>query len=148
MTERIDTIAAALRNPVLRRAFVGHELRGSVVQGLGPGSTVPEWTATVPMLAEAIDTALTRAEEKDIPAASTPAAGTPSTPHALAVTYDGVDLIGTCCGRVIGRTPPTAPLAPGLVGLWQRHTGEPDPDQAWAAALTALTPAATPNGAS
>ncbi|WP_330349622.1 hypothetical protein [Streptomyces sp. NBC_00582] len=143
-TSRIDVIAAALRKPDLQRAFLGHELRGALVQGLGPGSTVPEWTATVPMLAEAVDTALTGAEEKDI----TAAAGTPSTPHALAIKFDGVDLVGVCCGRVIGRTPPDRPLAPGLIGLWQRHTGEPDRDKAWADALASLQTPPSEIGAS
>ncbi|MFF8485215.1 hypothetical protein [Streptomyces antibioticus] len=144
MTDRIDIISSVLKSPVMGRVFLGHELRGPLVQGINSRSTEPAWTATVPMLAEAIDTALTRAQEKDTPTTSSTVAGAPSTPHALAITYNGVDLIGTCCGRVIGRTPPTAPLAPGLVGLWQRHTGEPDHNQAWADALASLT---TPIGA-
>ncbi|WP_073946485.1 hypothetical protein [Streptomyces kebangsaanensis] len=67
MPSRTDTIAAVLRRPVLRRPLLAHELRGHVVQGLGPGSTETAWTATVPQLAEAIDTALqarAQSEEK------------------------------------------------------------------------------------
>lgn len=132
MSARIDTIAAALRGPELQRQFLGHELRGALVQGVGAGSTEVVWTATVPMLAEAIDTALTKAEEaeeKDIPT------GTPSTPHALVLEADDIDLIGSCrCGRRIGRTPQRRSVD-GLVGLWERHVSE---DEAWTDALAAL----------
>ncbi|MFB7597213.1 hypothetical protein [Streptomyces sp. NPDC056160] len=65
MTSRTDTIAAVLRRPVLKRPVLGHELRERLVQGLGPGTTVAAWTATVPQLAEAIETALVRQEQKD-----------------------------------------------------------------------------------
>ncbi|EYT83975.1 hypothetical protein CF54_04170 [Streptomyces sp. Tu 6176] len=65
MTRRTDTIAAVLRRPVLKRPVVGHELRERLVQGLGPGSTDAAWTATVPQLAEAIDTALTTQERRE-----------------------------------------------------------------------------------
>jgi len=140
LTPRAETVAAVLRGRPPVREPLAYELRGSVVQLLGPSTTDPTWTATPEVLAEAIDTALTRAEQKDIPA------GTPSTAHALAVTFDGVDLVGTCCGRVIGRTPPDRPLGPGLVGLWQRHTDQADPDEAWADALASLS--TTPIGAS
>lgn len=66
MTTRAQMIAAALHRPTLRRPHVGHEVRSGVVQLLGR-STDPDWTATIPQLAEAIDTALTTSEEKDIP---------------------------------------------------------------------------------
>lgn len=141
---RVDIITAVLRGARPVRKLLAYELRGSVVQLLGPGTTDPTWTATPELLAEAIDAVLTQAEreEKDIPA------GTPSTPHALSIGYDGRDLVGSCCGRVIGRTPPNRPLGPGLVGLWQRHTGETDHDRAWADALTALHTTTSANGAS
>ncbi|MEU9149165.1 hypothetical protein AB0D59_01090 [Streptomyces sp. NPDC048417] len=144
----MDTIAAALTHPRFRRPIVGHELRGPMVQGLGPRSTEPRWTATVPQLAEAIDTALTLAEEKDTPAGSTTAGstGTADTPHALAIRLVGPDLVGSChCGRAIGRTPRTRSLD-GLVGLWEQHIAEAAPDAAWADALTSLH--RTPIGAS
>ena len=69
MTSRTDTIAAVLRHPQPVRQLLGHEMRGSVVQLLGPGTTDPTWQATPQLLAEEIDAALTRAvrEEKDIP---------------------------------------------------------------------------------
>jgi hypothetical protein len=55
---RIDTIAAALRHPQPVREPLAIELRGSVVQLLGPGTTDPTWTATPEVMAEAIDSAL------------------------------------------------------------------------------------------
>ncbi|WP_055535664.1 hypothetical protein [Streptomyces graminilatus] len=66
MPSPTDIIAAVLRRPVFRRPIVGHELRGSQVQLLGRNSDVT-WTATVPQLAEAIDTALLKSDEKDTP---------------------------------------------------------------------------------
>ncbi|MDX2520546.1 MULTISPECIES: hypothetical protein [Streptomyces] len=77
-TDRADIIAAALRTPNLGRPYVGCELRGPLVQLLGPASD-PIWTASVPQLAEAIDNAIRASEEKDTPAAQ--AAGTTSTPR-------------------------------------------------------------------
>ena len=67
MPSRTDTIAAVLRQPQPVRQPLAYELRGSVVQLLAPGTTDPTWTATPEVLANAIDTALTRAEraEKD-----------------------------------------------------------------------------------
>lgn len=140
LTPRAQAIANVLRSRRPAREPLAYELRGSVVQLLGPGTTDPTWTANPEVLAAAIDAALVRAEQKDTPA------GAPSTAHTLAITYDGVDFVGACCGRVLGRTPPDRPLGPGLVGLWQRHTGEPDPDRAWADALASLN--TTPIGAS
>lgn len=100
---RADTIAAVLRRPVLQRPVLAHELRGRLVQGLAPGSTMAEWTATVPQLAEAIDTAL--------------AAG-----HALVIENRGPDLIGTCqCGRPLGRIRPGTRLD-ALAVPWITHT--------------------------
>lgn len=80
MPSRTDIIAAVLRRPVFRRPIVGHELRGSQVQLLGRNSDVT-WSATVPQLAEALDTALLKSEEKDTPADTQPA-GAASTARA------------------------------------------------------------------
>ncbi|MFE7236129.1 hypothetical protein ACFVAF_37055 [Streptomyces sp. NPDC057596] len=133
MPSRTDTIADVLRRPVLQRPVLAHEMREHLVQGLDPRSTQTRWTATVPQLAEAIDTALREAdrEEKDIPAGSTTARhkGTAFTArteaharHALILERAGPDFIGTCqCGRRIGRTPQSKPVD-ALVGLWERHT--------------------------
>ncbi|NUP19849.1 MAG: hypothetical protein HOZ81_27975 [Streptomyces sp.] len=100
---RAETIEGVLRRPVLKRRVLAHEVSERLVQGLGARSTVVEWTATVPQLAEAIDTAL--------------AAG-----HALIVELDGLDLIGTCqCGRRLGRIRPGTPLD-ALAVPWERHT--------------------------
>ncbi|MER7930525.1 hypothetical protein ABTY96_46705 [Streptomyces sp. NPDC096057] len=105
------------------------------------------------LLAEAIDTGLTRAErkEKDIPAGSSTAdaQGTTSTTaaHALVLESDGLDLVGVCrCGRPIGRAPLTRSID-GLVGMWEQHCTRAAQDTAWSAALSAL-PASTPIGAS
>ena len=65
MTSRTDLIAAVLRRPRLKRPLVAHELRGCLVQGIGPGSTDVDWQTTVPQLAEAIDTALQAAQERE-----------------------------------------------------------------------------------
>ncbi|MFJ6659678.1 hypothetical protein ACIQNG_25495 [Streptomyces sp. NPDC091377] len=54
-----------LRHPQPVRRLAAHELRGTVVQLLAPGTTDPSWTATVRLLAEAIDVALTRAERAE-----------------------------------------------------------------------------------
>ncbi|MYS44073.1 hypothetical protein GTY23_23140 [Streptomyces sp. SID5998] len=75
MTSRTETIAAVLRRPKLARPILAHELRQHVVQGLGPGTTAADWTATVPQLAEAIDTALLRQEQKDTRGRTRPPAG-------------------------------------------------------------------------
>ncbi|MEU9424291.1 hypothetical protein AB0D87_15905 [Streptomyces sp. NPDC048342] len=145
----MDAIAAVLRNPTFRRPVLGQELRGAMVQGLGSGSgsSEPRWIATVPQLAEAIDTALTRAEEKDTPAGGTTAGtGTADTPHALVISRTEHDFVGVCeCGRAIGRTPRTRHLD-GLVGLWEQHAAQADPDTTWADALNSLH--TTPIGAS
>lgn len=69
MNERAGIIAAALYKPKFRRPYVGHELRGAIVQLRGRNSDVI-WSATVSQIAEAIDEALTR-EEKDTPAGAT-----------------------------------------------------------------------------
>ncbi|MEU8555912.1 hypothetical protein AB0C80_18250 [Streptomyces anthocyanicus] len=65
MISRTDTIAAALRRPRLTRPVVAHELRERMVQGLEPGGTTTDWTATVPQLAEAINAQLEEREQKD-----------------------------------------------------------------------------------
>ncbi|MFE6408481.1 hypothetical protein ACFVOR_16280 [Streptomyces sp. NPDC057837] len=85
MKSRTDTIAAVLRRPRLRRPALAHELAERLVQGLGARSTVTEWTATVPQLAEAIDAALQEQEreEKDTPAeGNRPPAGAADTARA------------------------------------------------------------------
>ncbi|WP_327403869.1 hypothetical protein OG194_29810 [Streptomyces sp. NBC_01288] len=150
MSSRIDVIAAVLRHPAPVRNPMAYELRGSVVQLLGPGTTDPTWTATPEVLAAAVDAGLARAErkEKDIPVGTADVKGTTSTAaaHALVLESDGLDLIGICrCGRPIGRTPLTRSVD-GLVGVWERHCAQAA-DTAWANALAAL-PATTPIGAS
>lgn len=143
MRTRAEIIANVLRHPQPVRPPLAYELRGSVVQLLGPGTTDPTWVATPEVLAQAIDTALTREREKDIPASS---AGTPSTPgHTLVLQADCVDYVGACgCGRPIGRTPRARSLD-GLVGLWEQHV---EADSAWAEALASLPASATVIGAS
>ncbi|MDT0476209.1 hypothetical protein RM863_29200 [Streptomyces sp. DSM 41014] len=156
MTARADLIAAVLARPRLR-PVLAHELRGPLVQLVGAASTVPEYQAPPALLAQTIDQALTRAEEKDTPAPPPPApagagpraagAGTADTPHALVITADRVDLYGACtCGHTLGRTP-RARRTDGLVGLWEQHLRDhlAEADAAWANALTTLTPS---NGAS
>jgi hypothetical protein len=116
---RAEAIAAVLRRPVLRRRVLAHELRERQVQGLGPGSTVADWTATVPQLAEAIDTAL--AVHDAATAART--AGSTAGGHALVIEWQERDLVGACqCGRVLGRIDPATPLD-ALAVPWERHTG-------------------------
>ncbi len=152
MTTRVETIAAFLRRPAPVRQPLGCELRGSVIQLLGPGTTDPTWTATPEVLGAAIEAHLDQAvrEEKDIPAG--PSAGTQGTTstapaHALVLESDGLDLVGTCrCGRPIGRTPLTRSID-GLVGTWEQHCTQAAQDTAWADALTAL-PATNAIGAS
>jgi hypothetical protein len=149
MTPRAARIAAFLRRFQPVRQPLGYELRDSIVQLLGPGTTDPTWTATPVLLAEAIDQDLARAEEKDIPADSTAAGdtGTAFTPHALVLDRDGCDFRAACrCGRAIGRTPQHRSVD-GLVGLWEQHAAQADPDSAWADALTSL-PVSSSIGAS
>jgi hypothetical protein len=135
MSSRADVIAAVLRRPRLLRPVLAHELRERLVQGIGAGSTLAEWTATVPQLAEAIDTAL-KGEEKDTPEGA-PSTSLPSDGHALIVRTVGVDLLGSCqCGKPIGRTP-RARSMDGMTGLWERHVDSVS-GQAWAEALTVL----------
>ncbi|WP_171111276.1 MULTISPECIES: hypothetical protein [unclassified Streptomyces] len=118
MTTRADTIATVLRRPVLHRRLLAHELRERLVQGLGPGSTDAEWTATVPQLAEALDTALTKWDA----ATAGALAGSEAAGHALVVSYEGSDLVGRCqCGPVLGRVRPGTALD-SLAVPWVRHT--------------------------
>jgi hypothetical protein len=84
LTDRVGIITGVLYRPTLRRPPVGHELRQAVVQLLGRNSDVT-WTATVPQIAEAIDTVLREHEEKDTPAGVQPSGAT-STPSAPART--------------------------------------------------------------
>jgi hypothetical protein len=116
MTSRIDTIAGVLRQPKLWRPVLGHELREHVVECLGPGSTEPRWTATVPQLAEAIDTALQKSEEKDTPVATRPT-GTASTARAEII-------------RVLEDAGYNEAAAAELLVRAHRepHEAEPDPD--------------------
>ncbi|MEU3683720.1 hypothetical protein AB0E99_22670 [Streptomyces sp. NPDC030592] len=65
MTSRTDTIARVLRRPRIKRVTLAHELGGRMVQSTAPGGTTVDWSATVPQLAEAIDTALEDQEQKD-----------------------------------------------------------------------------------
>ena len=75
MTDRQDIIAAALRAPETSRPYVGHEMRGPMLILTDANSDLI-WAATIQQIAEAIDQALQKHEEKD-----TPAAGTTSTPQ-------------------------------------------------------------------
>lgn len=127
---RAETIAGVLRRPVLTRPVLAHELRGRLVQGLGAGSTVAEWTATVPQMAGAIDTALAKVDA----ATAGAMAGSLAAGHALVISYRGRDLVGTCqCGRTLGRIDPATPLD-ALAVPWIRHTST---DLAAAARATA-----------
>ncbi|NEB00596.1 hypothetical protein [Streptomyces sp. SID13726] len=111
---RADVIAAVLRRSVLERPLLGSELGERLVQGLGPRSTVVEWTATVPQLAEAVDRALVKAD------AAMP--GSVAVGHALVVEYQGRDLVGTCqCGRRLGRIDARTRLD-ALTVPWIQHT--------------------------
>ncbi|EGX60141.1 hypothetical protein SZN_09471 [Streptomyces zinciresistens K42] len=139
MTSRIDILTAALRQPVLLRPLLGQELREALVQGLGPGSSEPRWTATLPQLAESLDTSLTRAEEKDTPTGSTTAGpGATSTAHALVLETDAYDYLAACsCGHPIGRTP-KARSVDVLVCRWEQHAARAANDSAWSYAVASL----------
>ncbi|MBD0837396.1 hypothetical protein [Streptomyces sp. TRM68416] len=114
---RAEIIAGVLHHPVLDRPVLGRELRERLVQGLGAGSTAAEWTATVPQLADALDTALT---VHDVITAAA-SAGTVAAGHALVIQYQGADLVGVCqCGRPVGRVRPGAALD-ALAVPWERH---------------------------
>lgn len=63
MTSRAQRIAAVLRDPKAVREPLAVELRGTVVQMVGPSTSDPTWTATPEVLAAAIDSAL----QKDTP---------------------------------------------------------------------------------
>jgi hypothetical protein len=63
MTSRIELIAAVLRRPGPVREPLAVELRGTVVQMVGPSTSHATWTATPEVLAAAIDSAL----QKDTP---------------------------------------------------------------------------------
>ncbi|MEU1496103.1 hypothetical protein [Streptomyces sp. NPDC005732] len=82
---RTAVIAALLRHPQPVREPLGIELRGSLVQLLAPGTTVPTWQASPELLAAAIDSAL----QKDTPVGTQPSGAT-STARAeiLAVLLD------------------------------------------------------------
>ncbi|MFF9279566.1 hypothetical protein [Streptomyces griseosporeus] len=58
MTSRTSLIAQLLRSEQPTRQPLAYELRGSVVQLLGPGTTVPTWQAPPGLIAAAIDEAL------------------------------------------------------------------------------------------
>lgn len=115
---RAETIATVLRRPVLQRPPLAHELAERQVQGVGPRSTLVEWTATVPQLADAIDLALATADAATVAwTAGCAAAG-----HALVVEHRGRDLVGLCqCGDVLGYINPGTRLD-ALAVPWTRHT--------------------------
>lgn len=115
MTTRAALIAAALHKPNLTRPYVGHEVRSGVVQLLGR-STAPDWSATIPQLAEAIDTALRSSEEKDIPNGGQPS-GTASTARAQILT----------ALQVAGHTPEQAAALLDQADH-EPHLPDPDPD--------------------
>lgn len=115
---RAETIAGVLRRPVLTRPNVGREMGERLVQGLGARSTLVEWTATVPQLADAIDTALAKVDA----ATAGALAGSVAAGHALVISYRGRDLVGTCqCGRRLGVIRPDTRLD-ALAVPWIRHT--------------------------
>ena len=115
---RADTIAAVLRRPILERPPLAYELAERQVQGVGARSTVVEWTATVPQLADAIDLALGKVDAATVAAM----AGSAAAGHALVVEYQGCDLVGTCqCGRRLGLIRPGTRLD-ALAVPWIRHT--------------------------
>jgi len=144
---RFEVILRVLRAERPVRPLLAYELQGPLVQLLASHTTDPTWQAPPGMLAAASDQALARAEEKDIPSGSTNAGeGTAFTPHALVLEADGPDFRATCrCGRPICRTPQGRALD-GLVGLWEQHLAQADPDGAWARAVASLP--AHPIGAS
>jgi hypothetical protein len=116
MSSRAELIAAVLRKPKFWRPVLGHELREHVVECLGPGSTEPRWTATVPQLAEAIDTALQKSEEKDTPASSQPS-GTASTARAkILAVLDDAGYNTAAAADLLARA------------HCEPHEAEPDPD--------------------
>jgi hypothetical protein len=147
MPSRVTVIDQLLRRPAPVREPLACELRGSVVQLLGPGTTVPSWQATPSVLAEAIDTALCKREreEKDTQAGNgrsgestargalftalqdggaaggAPAAGSLAGGHALVVEQGAGELVGSCqCGRRLGRLTSSGSVD-GLAGLWELH---------------------------
>ncbi|MEU1478939.1 hypothetical protein [Streptomyces sp. NPDC005760] len=142
MADRIEVIRGVLVAGQPVRPLLAYEQSGPLVQLLASHTTLPTWQAPPTLLAEAIARALTQAEEKDIPAGSTTAGGpgTAFTPHALVLARDEHDFVGTCtCGRAIGRSPQGRSMD-GLVGLWEQHAAQADPDATWADALTSLHP--------
>ncbi|MFR0354118.1 hypothetical protein [Streptomyces sediminimaris] len=133
-------IERVLRSAQPVRPLLAYELRGPLVQLLASGTTDPTWQAPPGLLAAAIDTALAKArrEEKDIPAGAAAGSGTAFTPHALVLELDGLDFRAVCrCGCPIGRTP-QGRSTDGLVGLWEQHAAQADPDGAWKRAITTL----------
>ncbi|MDT7847246.1 hypothetical protein [Streptomyces justiciae] len=130
-------ILRVLRSPQPVRPLLAYELRGPVVQLLASGTTDPTWQAPPGLLATEIVKALIASEEKAIPSRAQQLE-TPATPHVLILTPAGPDYVCTCrCGRAIGRTP-NGRSVDGLVGLWEQHALEADPNTAWADALTSL----------
>lgn len=142
MADRIEVIRGVLMAGQPVRPLLAYEQSGPLVQLLASHTTLPTWQAPPTLLAKAIDLELSRVEEKDIPTGSTTAGdpGTTFTPHALILTRDEHDFVGACqCGRPIGRTP-LARSVDGLVGLWEQHAAQSDPDAAWTDAVTSLHP--------
>ncbi|MFE3855225.1 hypothetical protein ACFXPN_29340 [Streptomyces griseorubiginosus] len=143
MADRLEVIRKVLVAGQPVRPLLAYEQSGPLVQLLASHTTLPTWQAPPTLLAKAIDLELVRAEEKDIPTGSSTSAtgpGTAFTPHALVLTRDEHDFVGTCrCGRPVGRAPQGRSVD-GLVGLWEQHAAQADPDAAWVDAVTSLHP--------
>lgn len=128
---RHDTIAAVLRRPILRRPIVAHELRERIVRGSEPGSTVTAWTATVPQLAEAIDTALQKDTRGGI---QPPAGGSTARTEILTVLCEAghnaaaaADLLGRAfleSHAPPAETPTHASLDPGHALVIEHSSGD------------------------
>lgn len=115
---RADVIGGVLRRPALTRPPLAHELGERLVQGLGVRSSLVDWTATVPQLADAIDTALTAFDAATVGAI----AGSAAAGHALVIEHRGRDLVSTCqCGRRLGLIRPDTRLD-ALAVPWIQHT--------------------------
>ncbi|MEU9400597.1 hypothetical protein [Streptomyces sp. NPDC048242] len=68
---RAEVIARFLRRPHPVREPLARELGGTVVQLLGPGTTVPTWTASPEVLADALDGALQKDTRQHLAGEST-----------------------------------------------------------------------------
>ncbi|MFF9043291.1 hypothetical protein [Streptomyces parvulus] len=135
MISRTDTIAAVLRRPRLTRPVVAHELRERLVQGLVPGGTTTDWTATVPQLAEAIATALEQAEQKDTRRRTQRPAGESTARAEILAVLESAGYNAAASAELLGRahreprtTPPDSKslrtLAGGHALVVEHGTGE------------------------